>query len=335
MESSINKQLILDHLAGKSTPMQKLSIEAWLQESENQELFYQWLAEWETQSPQYLPELENKLTAYVEFLERKSELPETAANQEAENSSTVSKRSWLHWLSAAALLVLLGAAGWYGQNRLLYKTYRTNYNDTQFIELSDGSTVELNSNSRLRVPRFGFGAKTREVLLSGEANFSISHTIDNQLFSVKTENNMEVMVLGTEFTVFARDRGSKVVLNKGKVQLRYQQGEARRKVMMKPGDLVTLDPQGHAKLRHTPSPQNHAAWATHRFVFEGTSLEELTYLFAENFGLKIRIEGEELKQLTLFGSFQAETAEELLRALTDAASLSFSAKGDSIVITRN
>lgn len=70
-------------------------------------------------------------------------------------------------------------------------------------------------------------------------------------------------------------------------------------------------------------------------MFEGTTFDELTYLFEDNFGLKIKIEGEELKQLTLYGSFQAQSAEELLKALTDAANLHFSRSSDTITITQN
>lgn len=335
MEPSISKQLIQDHLAGKSSPIQKRSIEVWLQVAENQELFYQWLAEWENLSPQYLLELEPKLDAYIEFMEKKPALPESEDFLEEENSLIIFKNSWFRWLVAASVLLFLGVIGWLNQQTLLFETHRTSYNQTKSLLLTDGTEVILNSNSSLRVPRFGFGSQTRDVFLTGEANFKVTHTIENEPFLVKTENDLEVIVLGTEFTVYARDRGSKVVLNKGKVQLRFQQGDARKNVTMKPGDLVTLDPEGHAKLRRTAAPQNYAAWAAHRFVFEGTSLEELTYLFADNFGLKIRIDDAALNQLTLYGSFQAESAEELLRALTDAASLSYSAQGDTIVITRN
>ncbi|GHB77696.1 FecR family protein [Persicitalea jodogahamensis] len=332
MEPSINKQLILDHLAGKSSPMQKRSIEVWLQDIGNQELFYQWLAEWENQSPQYFPELEHKLSDYVRFLEKD---PESIETSEKENQSVVHKKSWLHWLSAAALVLLLGGAAWYGQNKLFYKAYHTSYNETQSIELSDGSTVVLNSNSCLRVPRFGFGAKTREVHLMGEASFSVTHTTDDKKFIVKADNNLDVVVLGTEFTIFSRPRGAKIVLNTGKVRLHYGEDNARKEVTMAPGQLVTLDKTGHAKFSKATNLQPQKAWAAHRFVFEGTSLEELSYLFAENFGLKISIEDEELKQLTLFGSFRAETAEQLLKELSDAARLNFTTKGDTIVITQN
>jgi transmembrane sensor len=316
MEPTVTKYLLFDHFAGKSTPMQKRLIEAWLHKTQNQETYYQWLLEWEHQSPQYLPELDARLNDYRHFMHKNpTELASGATvSQIVFNSKALP--FWKRGLVAASLVLCICVAGWLGRQHIQHRTYETSYNETRDLTLSDGTRVVMNANSRLQVPRFGFGRKTREVILSGEANFSVMHTLDNQKFIVRADHNMEVVVLGTEFTVYSRKRGAKVVLNKGKVQLRYREGNDQKQVTMKPGDLVLLDPQGHASIRKTPAPQNYAAWAAHRFVFEGTTLHELTYLFEDNFGLKVKIEDEDLRQLTLYGSFQAQSAEELLKALT-------------------
>jgi transmembrane sensor len=335
MEPTVNKYLIFDYFAGKSTPMQKRLIQEWLHAEAHREKYYQWLVEWEHQSPQYLPELDGKLERYVHFMQENPARPVADTTLSIESTSPAPRSLWLKWLVAATLLLSCGLLGWGNKDMLLYKTYQTSYNQTKSLQLKDGTRVAMNSNSSLRVPRFGFGSKTRQVVLKGEANFSVTHTIDHQRFIVKAENGLEVVVLGTEFTVYSRQRGSKVVLTKGKVQLRYQEGNARREVIMKPGELVSLDPQGRANVRKTAAPQNYAAWAAHRFVFEGTSLSELTQLFEDNFGLKIKIEGEGIKQLTLYGSFQAQSAEELLQALTEAANLRYSQSNDTITITYN
>lgn len=333
MEPTVTKYLLFEHFAGKSTPIQKRLIEAWLHEAENRETYYRWLVEWEHQSPQYLPELETKLNDYTHFMDQHPVRAISNAGILQKTHRTASNPFWKRWLVAASLLMALGLVGWLGRDTILYKTYQTRYNETRKLELADGTLVALNAHSQLRVPRFGFGSSTRVVFLTGEANFSVTHTPNHQKFIVKGDNRMEVVVLGTEFTVYSRHRGSRVVLNKGKVQLLYQQGEVRKKVIMQPGDLVTLDPQGHAYVRKTTAPQNYAAWAAHRFVFEGTSLNELKSLFEDNFGLKIKLEGDDLKQLTLYGSFQAESAEELLKALTDAANLRYTLTNDTITIT--
>ena len=102
--------------------------------------------------------------------------------------------------------------------------YKTAFGETRTVTLTDGSQVTLNANSSLRVPRFGFGKRTRDVTLLGEADFSIKHLPDDQRFVVQTDKNFEVVVLGTEFLVNTREKGTKVVLNKGKVRLLYQEG---------------------------------------------------------------------------------------------------------------
>ena len=335
MKPTVTKYLLFDHFAGKSTPLQKRLIEQWLHSRQSQEQYYQWLVEWEHLSPQYLPVTEEALSDYVHHMQAHPVqlAPEAAPVEEKPHQLPRTLRR--NWLIAASFFLSLGLLGWLGKNQIFYKTYQTTFNQTRSLRLEDGTQVALNANSSLRVPRFGFGNHTRQVVLSGEANFSVTHTKDHKRFVVKTENDLEVVVLGTEFTVYARQRGSKVVLNKGKVQLRYKSGNASKEVLMKPGDLVTLDPTGRANVRKTASPQNYAAWEAHRFVFEGTTLNELTYLFEDNYGLKITIEGEALKQLTLYGSFQAQSAEELLKALTDAANLHYTQSNDTITITYN
>ncbi|MBU1822557.1 MAG: FecR domain-containing protein, partial [Bacteroidetes bacterium] len=308
-------------------------IEEWLQLDRSREQYYQWLVDWEHRSPQYLPDAEATLFDYIHYMQEHPVEPSSDPMVPVEKPGRAATSGRRNWLLAASLFLSVGLLGWLGKSQLLYKTYQTGYNETRSLQLEDGTQVAMNANSSLRVPRFGFGSTTREVFLAGEANFAVTHTVDNQRFVVRGENDLEIVVLGTEFTVNSRPRGSKVVLNKGKVKLRFLEGEAKREVTMQPGDLVTVDPGGKARVRKTASPQNYAAWAAHRFVFEGTNLRELSYLFEDNYGLKIKIEEEELQQLTLYGSFQAQSAEELLKALTDAANLRYTQSNDTITIT--
>lgn len=312
--------------------MQKRLIEEWLRSDLNREAYYRWLVEWEHQSPQYLPSLESKVEAYLDFLENHptTETAETSPGEPTSGHTT--RRNWLGWLTAATVLLVIGTLGWLNQSKLFYQTHATGYNETKTLRLSDGTEVIMNANSTLLVPRFGFGTQSREVRLEGEASFSVIHTADDQKFIVKAENDLEVVVLGTEFTVSARPRGAKVTLNKGKVKLHYGKQDSRKEVTMAPGELVTLDREGQAKLGKTNNTQPQNAWAAHQFVFEGTSLQELAYLFRDNFGLKIEIGDEELRAMSLYGSFRAESAEQLLQELSAAANLRYEQKNDTIYI---
>lgn len=332
MEPSVTKHLVFDYFAGKSTPMQKRLIGEWLLADANRETYYQWLIEWEHQLPQYLPELENKLEAYVEYLENNPAPEAEAAKRVRLSSGRPDRRNWFRWLVAATVLLFVGLLTWVNRERLLYENHTTGYNETRTLRLRDGSRVVMNANTTLLVPRLGFGTQSREVRLAGEANFSVRHTLDDRKFIVKAEKGLEVVVLGTEFTVSSRPRGARVVLNKGKVKLHFGHENARQEVIMAPGELVTLDQEGRAKLSRTTNPQPQKAWSAHRFVFEGTSLEELTYLFKDNFGLEILIGDEELKKMTLYGSFRAESAEQLLQELSAAANLRYEQRNDTIHI---
>jgi ferric-dicitrate binding protein FerR (iron transport regulator) len=241
---------------------------------------------------------------------------------------------WL-WMVAASLTLGLVMSGWLFRSVFIYQTHTTAFGETKSLILSDNTKVMLNANSSLRLPRFGFGAKTREVLLTGEANFSVTHQSNNQKFIVKTDKGLEVVVLGTEFTVYSRQRGSQVVLNKGTVQLRYQEGKTQKELMMKPGDLVMFDQSNRLKQEVTKQPEKYAAWKDHRFVFDDTTLQEFAKIMDENYGLEVIIKDETLAKRTLVGSFRADSADELLEIVSEIFNINIARTGDTLILTDN
>lgn len=309
--------------------MQKQLIDEWVKDAVHEELFYQWLVEYEYQQPQYLADGEKAIErfgAYAEWTE-----DEATADTKAEviGSSRFRLRAWL---VAASVAIVLIASGFLLKNNLLYQTHTSAYGETKTLLLTDSTRVVLNANSSLRVPRFGFGQKTREVLLSGEANFDVAHQADNQKFVVRTDKGFEVVVLGTEFTVYARPSKSKVILNKGKVQLNYREGEAQKQVTMKPGDLITLDEQNHLRQEVTAQPEKYAAWEDHRFVFDDTTLAEFAEIMQENYGIRVVIPNKNLAQRTLVGSFRAESPEELLEIVCKIFNLKVVETADALML---
>ncbi len=328
--------MLFDHFAGKSTPLQKRLIEEWLKNPDNQELFYLWLFEWEHLSPQYIPTLDIKLAQFKKQITEIQDEPNSLQKTDFQtNKPTKSQSKWYRYAIASSVVLVLGVLSWLAKDLLYYKTYQTAYGQTQSIELQDGSKITLNANSSLRVPRFGFGQNSREVFLKGEALFSIKHTIDNQRFVVKTEKSFDVVVLGTEFTVFSRERGARVMLNKGKVQLRYQLDTQMKQVIMKPGDLILFDRQNHVKKDTAKLPEKFMAWQQHRLVFEDTPLSEFTEILAENYGINVVLANESLAKRTLVGTYQADNAEELLYTIVEIFDLKVSKAGNRYILSEN
>jgi transmembrane sensor len=126
-----------------------------------------------------------------------------------------------------------------------------------------------------------------------------------------------VQVLGTEFMVYSRSRGSKVVLNEGKVQLRSLKTKETKPLIITSGDVVTISSKGSLTLRHGQSLAPHLGWKEHRFMFENTSISEIAYQLTERFGVQIVIADSTLAKRTIGGTFKAETADAFLQVMAE------------------
>lgn len=325
MESDINKNFIFGHFARETSPLQRERIAQWLREKANEEQYYEWLEEWENNHPQYVAPTESAYQQYSVFLDQ------NPAHKIGPAPALSGGQNWprRRWLLAASVL-LLGTGAFLGRHQLVYKTHETTFGEIRSFRLPDGSAVILNANSSLRVPRWGFGHQTRNVLLTGEANFSVTHTRGHQRFVVNTKNNVEVVVLGTEFTVFARKRGASVALNRGRVELYYREDATPRQLVMKPGQLVTLDPANHVALQAIKHPEPRPAWSEKRFVFDETPLREVAHMLEESYGLRVEINDPELAQRVLIGSLRADNADQLLQSISELLDINVIRQGNRV-----
>lgn len=329
MEDIIAKKVFFDYFRGHTTPLQKKAIETWLQNQANHEQYYQWLHEWE------LTNLQATTSWQEAFLRTQAQVNQTTPTT-SPFVAIASNRSW--WsgygqkmVAAVLLLTLLGATLFGLKGHILYKTIQVGYGQTQQVKLSDGSVVTLNANTLLRYPRFGFGRGTRTVYLTGEAAFNVQHTPQHQRFVVNTPKGIQVTVLGTEFTVFARPRRSQITLLTGKVALRMNHEPLAPAIIMKPGDLVAVDPSGKWIRGHTKNPQVQVAWKQQRITLERTSLKEIADIIQENYGFEVEIKDPELAGRTATGSFPAHNIDEVLDMITELFAINFTRQNNKIV----
>lgn len=332
MDGQLSKNIIFTFFSGNATPLQKKLIEQWLHEKENLEQYYQWLEEWETQHPQFIPNTENALQQYVSRIEKGEKY---ALSKEQVKSGYIIGARPLRWWMAAAVAVLCLSAFLLIKDTLLYHTYKTAYGEIKTLQLEDGSRVTLNAHSALKVPRFGFGKTSREVFLKGEAEFIVTHTVDNKRFLVQTPNNVQVEVLGTEFVVDARAKGTKVVLSKGKVQLNALQenAAASKPITMQPGDVALVDTKGKMRIKSSQSVEMHTAWKEKRFVFYNTSLQEIASRMYDTYGIQVVIPDTALANRTISGNYKADNAGELLRVLSELLDMQVSKRETLIILT--
>lgn len=323
----ITKELLMDYHAGRLKPLQTRLVEEWLQEPGNEVAFYETLFEWEAAHLQYHADTDTALEKYRQFLEQGA----VPVEGEATARSPARFFRWGLGLAAAVTVVL---SAWTFRDNLLYRTYETGFGQMKRIILPEGSAVTLNAHSRLRFPRFDVGSGDREVLLDGEAQFAVVHTADHRRFIVRTERKVDVEVLGTEFVVFNRKRATRVVLMKGKVRLAYRPAtDLPREIVMRPGDQFTLDEKGRTSLENRKKPEEAAAWADHKYIFNDTPLREIAAMIRENYGYDVRISSPRLGERVVSGTYEAANADELLSVLKELLNIRIVRQGKHVTFS--
>lgn len=327
--TELNKNILFQYFSGTASPLQKKLILEWLQQDTNKELFYKSLEEWEKEHLQFIPNVARASSKILDKLDKLSVESTSSVYTISQQKSPL--RIGKSWWVAASVVFVLGLSLYIFRDNINYIQYQTTYAEVKEFTLSDGSHVVLNANSSLLVPRWGFNDEGRKVVLSGEAAFNVKHTKSSQKFLVNTNGQLNVEVLGTEFSVYSRNNNNKVELKKGSVRILFKQKE-NKPLIMKPGDVVNMNIAGNLLVKHQRPVNNFMAWKDHRFVFDSTTLGEAVYSIQEFFGNKIIIGDNVLNEKSITGSFKAESSEELLSILAEMYNLELLEKENSVIL---
>jgi transmembrane sensor len=155
------------------------------------------------------------------------------------------------WLKIAASFAILAASIFFVYNNSYIEKSRSGVKEVLTmtksnpagrkltLQLPDGSTVSLNSESEISFPEH-FNDSVRIVMLQGEAYFEVAHN-EHQPFLVQT-GNVTIHVLGTSFNVNAfRDNNEIAVsLIEGQVKVLIEGSE---KILLEPFEKVIVNRQ--------------------------------------------------------------------------------------------
>jgi transmembrane sensor len=113
--------------------------------------------------------------------------------------------------ASVAFALVIGGAVWWQAHR--YPLYTTDIGERRSITLADGSTVDLNARSQLRVE---FSKSERRVeLLDGQALFQV--TKDGARPFIVHSGDATVRAVGTQFDVYRKDSGTTITVLEGRV----------------------------------------------------------------------------------------------------------------------
>ena len=195
------------------------------------------------------------------------------------------------------------------------------------FQLSDGTTVCLNSGSKLIFP-VEFKGKSRKVELQGEAYFEVFH---NPLkpFVVKT-SDLNVKVLGTVFNLQAYPESNEIstTLVHGKVILeRELSGVTTQIAELKPLDRAIFNLSGKMiTIKSEEDLDKYIAWKDGKLVFFNDPIENVAEKLGNWYNVKVKINKEELKRFRFTATFTDEPIEQVLELLSKSSPIKYQLK---------
>jgi len=239
-----------------------------------------------------------------------------------------------HYLKIAAVFGLLLGVGGFATVYLTTprtETYSTPVGGREILTLKDGSRIELNTNTSVRVALSG---KERAVTVEkGEVYFKVHHDASRP-FVVKAQGH-RVVDLGTEFSLRVERHDVKVALFDGRVRFDPDtQTNAKPKVMI-PGEVLTASVD-RVSVEKEPLQDLLAslAWRRGMLQFHNTTLAAAAAEFNRYNQTKIVLDDPKAGTETINGMLPINDLAEFAHVAKSLFGLRAENHGDEIVLTR-
>jgi transmembrane sensor len=273
-------------------------------------------------------------------------------------------------LAASVLLLLLvGIWTWLDHRQV----YATDIGEQRTLTLEDGSRVELNSRTRVRV---AYHSNERDLeLLEGEALFQVSKD-PTRPFIVHTTAS-DIRAVGTQFDVNKRQAGTTITVVEGAVavipsseqrissqpvrssapresarpsprhtyppavsQSAVEEGGSaqpamRSGVLLMAGQQLTVPLQTPVTLTAVDVDAAEAtSWTEHKLVFKSSPLQEVIEAFNRYNRRKLTLRGGGLANILISGTYTTTDPALLIRFLRDQPDITVTETETQIVISR-
>jgi transmembrane sensor len=209
------------------------------------------------------------------------------------------------------------------------KGFTTGLGERETITLADGSKIELNTDSALRLA----ADDPRKVWLDrGEAFFQVRHDAKHPF--VVTAGDHRVTDLGTKFSVRRDSEQMRVAVVEGKVSVASVVGRTQP-VLLKAGDVglatgqaVSLSKKAIVEL------EDENAWQKGLFVFHHTTLADAADQYNRYNRAKIVIADAEAAKLTINGALPTNDVDAFVRLTQKFFDLRVERRQGKIVLAR-
>ncbi|MDO9214662.1 MAG: FecR family protein [Methylococcales bacterium] len=215
--------------------------------------------------------------------------------------------TWSYRFASILLLVAgltaFSANGWLGS----FESYATAKGERQTVTLADGSTLELNTDSEVRV-HLNHWQRSVE-LVRGEVFFQVAHD-EQKPFEVRADNG-RIRDIGTAFNVYRQAEQVLVGVQEGIVEV-----EALDKRQLLAGQQLAFNHDGVFQAADELNIAELTAWRQGKMVFHNQSLQAVLAELSRYHNTPIRLHSARLNDLRVSGTFHTAKPDDALNAIS-------------------
>ncbi|SES70122.1 FecR family protein [Nitrosomonas marina] len=228
--------------------------------------------------------------------------------------------------TVAGILVLLLIFGTFQWIFHIEEVIVTAVGEHERIVLADGTTIDINTNTKLRLALFGF---TRTVTIEhGEVLFKTGSE-RLRAFTVNAGSGV-IRHIGTEFNVFTEDGETTVAVLEGAVEISLEDQD-NAKAIVNSGQQLSYSGQGLSDISRADS-ETATAWRKNRLIFRDTPLNEVVRQINRYHTRPVKLGEPQLHGHKVSGEFNTTDRDGLIIALKTLYGLNSSELDDMTVL---
>ena len=202
------------------------------------------------------------------------------------------------------------------------------------MQLSDGTTVHLNSGTTLKYPVKFIAGENRQVFLDGEAFFDVAK--DKKHPFIVNADNLNVRVLGTHFNVsnYPEDAVTDVVLVEGSVGMYNvkEEFDANKNTVLKPGYKGSFNKQNNVIFTKPVITDIYTSWINGGLTFRNMTFKNIITKLERRYNVTIVNKNEKLANEKFNASFSDESIEKVMSYFNDIHGINYTIKNNQILI---
>lgn len=286
------------------TDAERYAFDDWLAASEQHRVAYQQVFTFWQQLTDIEPHADAELEAARAYLRDKRQARRQFSSKRA---ATV----------LSLLLIISGSP--FLWSWLHTQNYHTAKGERASIELSDGSHIELNTDTELSVQYTDSGRKV--ILNHGEALFTVIHN-DEKPFTV-TANNGVIQDIGTRFNVYQQPASVSVTVLEGEVSVSNNTSTHN----LKPNQQLDYDNNGQISPIMQVDVNNITAWQNKQLIFKAQPLSVVIEQLARYHDVQLQIADAKLQGLKVSGIFPSDDLQLTLNTIASALPIKITSTG--------